>query len=58
MKNKRKLLAAVAIALTTAVPQQATAQYGPLSYSVMPYDKWHQNEGWGVYGAIARLTNW
>ena len=48
MKNKRKLLAAVAIALTTAVPQQATAQYGPLSYSVMPYDKWHQNEGWGV----------
>ena len=48
MKSKRKLLAAVVIALATVVPQQATAQLGTMSYSVMPYNKWHQNEGWGV----------
>lgn len=48
MKSKKELLAAVAIALATVVPQQATAQLGTMSYSVMPYNKWHQNEGWGV----------
>ena len=48
MKSKKELLAAVVIALATVVPQQATAQLGTMSYSVMPYNKWHQNEGWGV----------